>query len=176
MKSLLVVPSLIKSVKSLANPISRSSRTWKLAGVMFDIDGTLVKSDRIHQVVFHKLLLKEEGLNHNELIDKIFFPGAHWSKRRTCWAWLWQMRPASTRKPWSGASTTADSSTRWSLATSAKSPNLIRVHTLRRVRIWVWNMPPSVSCSKILLWVLEKELLQEPLSLESFLVRKNQLF
>jgi beta-phosphoglucomutase-like phosphatase (HAD superfamily) len=44
-----------------------------LSAVLFDIDGTLVRSDPIHFAVFQELLLKEDGFHNNEPIDEVFF-------------------------------------------------------------------------------------------------------
>lgn len=60
---------LAPSVDSLSTNHARKP----LAGVLFDIDGTLIHSDPIHQRVFREMLLKEEGFNDNQPIDEAFF-------------------------------------------------------------------------------------------------------
>eukprot|EP00591_Stephanopyxis_turris_P000971 CAMPEP_0195520344 /NCGR_PEP_ID=MMETSP0794_2-20130614/16674_1 /TAXON_ID=515487 /ORGANISM="Stephanopyxis turris, Strain CCMP 815" /LENGTH=239 /DNA_ID=CAMNT_0040649679 /DNA_START=119 /DNA_END=838 /DNA_ORIENTATION=- len=59
-----MVATLITSSESLSNTA--------LSGFLFDIDGTLVNSDPIHQAVFRELLL-EEGFNDKKPIDEEFF-------------------------------------------------------------------------------------------------------
>jgi beta-phosphoglucomutase-like phosphatase (HAD superfamily) len=68
-KILIMVASLITRSESLSSPPSRN----KLSGVLFDIDGTLVNSDPLHQAVFRELLLREEGFNDYKAIDEEFF-------------------------------------------------------------------------------------------------------
>lgn len=54
------------------NSLSTTNRK-PINGFLFDIDGTLIDSDPIHQKVFRELLLKEEGFNDNKPIDEAFF-------------------------------------------------------------------------------------------------------
>ena len=70
---LLVVVMGATDVESLATSSPSSPSTTNLAGVLFDIDGTLVQSDPIHFAVFQELLLQQEGFNNNEPIDEGFF-------------------------------------------------------------------------------------------------------
>eukprot|EP00980_Cylindrotheca_fusiformis_P000339 scaffold90_cov105-Cylindrotheca_fusiformis.AAC.2 len=72
---LIMVASLISSSQGLSSsaPPTSHARKGSLAGILFDIDGTLVNSDPVHQAVFRDLLLKEEGFNNNNPIDEEFF-------------------------------------------------------------------------------------------------------
>lgn len=62
--SLLVASNMV-AIRALSRPLP--------AACLFDIDGTLVKSDPIHFSVFQELLLKEKGFNDNKPIDEEFF-------------------------------------------------------------------------------------------------------
>jgi HAD superfamily hydrolase (TIGR01509 family) len=64
LKSLTMVATVVKNSVSLSNTA--------LSGFLFDIDGTLVNSDPIHQAVFRELLV-EEGFNDKKPIDEGFF-------------------------------------------------------------------------------------------------------
>lgn len=72
---MIMVASLINNnSKALStSPQPGTIGTNKLCGVLFDIDGTLVNSDPLHQAVFRELLLKEDGFNDNKPIDDEFF-------------------------------------------------------------------------------------------------------
>eukprot|EP00584_Thalassiosira_punctigera_P007965 CAMPEP_0172540066 /NCGR_PEP_ID=MMETSP1067-20121228/11141_1 /TAXON_ID=265564 ORGANISM="Thalassiosira punctigera, Strain Tpunct2005C2" /NCGR_SAMPLE_ID=MMETSP1067 /ASSEMBLY_ACC=CAM_ASM_000444 /LENGTH=248 /DNA_ID=CAMNT_0013325849 /DNA_START=20 /DNA_END=766 /DNA_ORIENTATION=+ len=67
-----MVAVLIKSAEALAGTVG-GSNSRRPSGILFDIDGTLVDSDPIHQAVFRELLLKEDGFNNNQPIDEEFF-------------------------------------------------------------------------------------------------------
>ena len=71
----MMVASFLSNSESLSpnGAVVRSSDGRKLSGILFDIDGTLVNSDPIHQAVFRELLLKEDGFNDNQPIDEAFF-------------------------------------------------------------------------------------------------------
>lgn len=69
MKNFMMVASLIVNSDSLSNTPSKKT----LSGILFDIDGTLVNSDPLHQAVFREMLLEQDGFNNNTPISEEFF-------------------------------------------------------------------------------------------------------
>ena len=64
--------ALLARAESLAtSSLNHSEET--IAGVLFDVDGTLVNSDPVHFAIFEELLLKEDGFNNNEPITEEYF-------------------------------------------------------------------------------------------------------
>lgn len=127
-----MVASLIQSVESLANPIASGAKTRKLAGVLFDIDGTLVDSDPIHQAVFRELLLKEEGFNHNQPIDEEFFRARIAGRQNAAiMNDLFPAWPRQKREEWSVAKEARFRAAAASSLRARKTPGL------DRVRAWI---------------------------------------
>ena len=71
--AVVVIAMVASSVDSLVASPPKQRHSSTIAGVLFDIDGTLVHSDPIHLAVFRELLLHEDGFNNNEPIDEPFF-------------------------------------------------------------------------------------------------------
>lgn len=69
--SVLFVLIMVASI--LVDNSTEALSSGKLAGILFDIDGTLIHSDPIHLKVFQELLLQEKGFNNNLPIDEAFF-------------------------------------------------------------------------------------------------------
>mmetsp|Transcript_8638 Transcript_8638/g.20752 ORF Transcript_8638/g.20752 Transcript_8638/m.20752 type:complete len:267 (+) Transcript_8638:198-998(+) len=69
----LLVDNSTEALASSSCSTAREAETKPLAGILFDIDGTLIHSDPIHQIVFQELLLKEKGFNNDQPIDEAFF-------------------------------------------------------------------------------------------------------